>query len=152
MSKSNRSSLLDLTHARKPLAPPAQSRVPPERAEEILLETSPEIPQEIPQEQIPSQFERRNTSAQETLPSTLPEEVQLTSPETFPEISLATKLKPKQLSRRVAWSLKMEPELLGELRSVAEYNRLVASDLVHEALEMHLKHFPHPPDAWKRRR
>ena len=162
MSKSNnRSSLLDLT--RKPLAPPAQTRVPLARAEEIFLETSLPTSQAIPEDTLPDSVnasESTEVPAVETFrpaPDETSLEAQTGTPletprETFPETPPATRLKPKQLSRRVAWSLKIEPELLQELRAVAEFNRLVASDIVHEALERHLKHFRHPPEEWQNRR
>jgi hypothetical protein len=128
MSKSvKRTGLLGLT--RQPLGQPVQSRVPIEVAERLLLDQP---------------AERNTETHQETLPELLPETLPEILPVVQPEIPSISTLKPKQVSRRVAWSLKIEPGLLQELRDVAKYYDLVASDIVEEALALHLRNFPHP--------
>jgi len=55
-------------------------------------------------------------------------------------------LKRKEKQRpRIAWTFKIPPELHQELSEVAEHNDLPMSEIVIEAISLHLKNFPHPP-------
>lgn len=42
-------------------------------------------------------------------------------------------------------SYRLPNHLLAKLKSVAEYNHLTMRDIVEDALEVHLPHFPQPP-------
>ena len=47
---------------------------------------------------------------------------------------------------RVPWTFKMPFELREELEAVARFNDLNMTEIAVEAIERHLRHFPHPPD------
>jgi hypothetical protein len=50
----------------------------------------------------------------------------------------------KKKDPKIAWTFKMPYQLHQELSAVAAYNGLSMTDIVVEALERHLVHFPHP--------
>jgi hypothetical protein len=47
---------------------------------------------------------------------------------------------------RVPWTFKMPFELREELEAVARFNNLNMTEIAVEAIERHLRYFPHPPD------
>jgi hypothetical protein len=46
---------------------------------------------------------------------------------------------------RVPWTFKLPFPLREELEAVAKFNSLNMTEIAVEAIERHLKHFPHPP-------
>jgi len=48
---------------------------------------------------------------------------------------------------RVPWTFKLPFELREELEAVAKHNNLNMTEIAVEAIERHLKHFPHPPNG-----
>lgn len=61
-----------------------------------------------------------------------------------PTIQSPSRLQPKKKEIRIAWTFKIPHELHQELSAVASYNDLTMSDIVIEAIQLHLPHFPHP--------
>jgi hypothetical protein len=57
----------------------------------------------------------------------------------------ATKLRPRERVARSALIVRLSPALHRELEEVARFNRLTMNDIAIEALELHLRNFPHPP-------
>jgi len=57
----------------------------------------------------------------------------------------ATKLRPRERVARSALIVRLNPALHRELEEVARFNRLTMNDIATEALELHLRNFPHPP-------
>jgi hypothetical protein len=58
----------------------------------------------------------------------------------------ATRLKPRERVARSALIVRLDPALHRELEEVARFNRLTMNDITIEAIELHLKNFPHPGD------
>jgi hypothetical protein len=48
---------------------------------------------------------------------------------------------------KVPWTFKLPFELREELEAVAKHNNLNMTEIAVEAIERHLKHFPHPPNG-----
>jgi hypothetical protein len=65
------------------------------------------------------------------------------------ESRAATRLKPRERVARSALIVRLDPTLHRQLEQVARFNRLTMNDIAIEAIELHLKNFPHPPDAGK---
>jgi hypothetical protein len=59
----------------------------------------------------------------------------------------ATKLRPRERVARSALIIRLNPALHRELEEVARYNRLTMNDIAIEAIQLHLRNFPHPPDG-----
>jgi hypothetical protein len=57
-----------------------------------------------------------------------------------------TKLRPRERVARSALIIRLNPALHRELEEVARFNRLTMNDIAIEAIEMHLRNFPHPGD------
>ena len=66
------------------------------------------------------------------------------TPEGNPD-SLRTRLKPKERVARSALIVRLDPALHRRLEAVARHNRLTMNDIAIEAIELHLRDFPHPP-------
>ena len=58
-----------------------------------------------------------------------------------------TKLRPRERVARSALIVRLNPALHRELEEVARYNRLTMNDIAIEAIQLHLRNFPHPPDG-----
>jgi hypothetical protein len=58
-----------------------------------------------------------------------------------------TKLRPRERVARSALIVRLNPALHRELEEVARFNRLTMNDIVIEAIELHLRNFPHPSDG-----
>jgi hypothetical protein len=58
-----------------------------------------------------------------------------------------TKLKPRERVARSALIVRLDPALHRRLEQVARFNRLTMNDIAIEAIELHLRNFPHPADA-----
>jgi predicted HicB family RNase H-like nuclease len=59
----------------------------------------------------------------------------------------ATKLRPRERVARSALIIRLNPALHRELEEVARFNRLTMNDIAIEAIELHLRNFPHPGDG-----
>ena len=131
MSQRDRAGLMNLT--KKPLQPAAMKGATARELEDRILG--------------PAAAETGNEAESSAIPPVqLPVAESVASPVIQPVISPYTKLKPKKKSQKITWSVKLDPELLERLRRVAEHNRLNMSDIVIEAVELHLPHFPQPPE------
>ena len=53
--------------------------------------------------------------------------------------------RPRKRTVRVPWTFKLPFELREELESVARFNNLNMTEIAVEAIERHLRYFPHPP-------
>jgi hypothetical protein len=137
MSKPERGSLTSLL-SKKPLGQGAPASVSLDEAESTLLRpsvqtdvrtVSPSGPPETPE-----------------TPPPAPEAVH-TSVRTPVQPDAPTKLLARDRRRtvRVPWTFKLPFELREELESVARFNNLNMTEIAVEAIERHLKHFPHPP-------
>jgi hypothetical protein len=62
-------------------------------------------------------------------------------------VPTATKLRPRERVARSALIVRLNPALHRELEEVARFNRLTMNDIATEALELHLRNFPHPPNG-----
>jgi hypothetical protein len=63
-----------------------------------------------------------------------------------PSALRATKLRPRERVARSALIIRLNPALHRELEEVARFNRLTMNDIAIEAIELHLRNFPHPGD------
>jgi hypothetical protein len=128
MSHDKRISLMDL---KKPLAKPAEPAVPVEEIERQFLRrhTSGDtvMPQDIPP----------------TVPSAVQTAVQVDVPPSDKTPPPRSRLQPKQVTIPATFRLPLA--LHDRLKSVAQFNRLNMTDIVAEAIEIHLANFPHPP-------
>jgi hypothetical protein len=127
MSKPERGSLTTLL-AKKPLGQGAPAAVPIEQAESTLLEPKRDEPVGAGKPEVQSAVHTTvRTAVQPDVP--------------------ATKLLNRNRRRtvRVPWTFKLPYDLREELESVARFNDLNMTEIAVEAIERHLKHFPHPP-------
>jgi hypothetical protein len=72
-----------------------------------------------------------------------PESRPAAAPEPTPQVPSKLLMHQKK-DPKIAWTFKMPYKLHQELSAVAAYNELSMTDIVVEALERHLVHFPHP--------
>lgn len=146
MSKPERGSLTSLL-AKKPLGQGAPASVPMEQAESALLEpdVQPDV-RTIVQPDVQPDPPKRAEPAGAGKPE--PQSAVHTNvrPAVQPDVP-ATKLLNRNRRRtvRVPWTFKLPFELREELESVARFNDLNMTEIAVEAIERHLKHFPHPP-------
>jgi len=132
MSKPERGSLTTLL-TKKPLGQGAPAAVPLEQAESVLLS----VPEPVPTNVRPSvHTESENTRAHTTASTDVHTDVQPTK-----------LLNRNRRTVRVPWTFKMPFDLREELESVARFNDLNMTEIAVEAIERHLKHFPHPPES-----
>lgn len=61
-----------------------------------------------------------------------------------PAVLSPSRLQPKKKEIRIAWTFKIPHELHQELAAVAAHNDLTMSDIVIEAIQLHLPNFAHP--------
>ena len=154
MSKPERGSLTTLL-AKKPLGQGAPSAVPMEEAESALIQPA------APTVQSPIQTYVHT----DVPPAAEPESAKPAAPDgagksdnaagrTGVRTDVRTDVVPTKLlnrsSRRtvrVPWTFKLPFELREELEAVAKHNNLNMTEIAVEAIERHLKHFPHPPNG-----
>jgi hypothetical protein len=107
---------ISLMDLKKPLAKPAEPAVPVE-----------EIERQFPL----------------TVPSAVQTAVQVDVPPSDKTPPPRSRLQPKQVTIPATFRLPLA--LHDRLKSVAQFNRLNMTDIVAEAIEIHLANFPHPP-------
>ena len=148
MSKPERGSLTTLL-TKRPLGQGAPAAVPLEKAESVLLGSDeaavheavqPDVRTDIP---ITGRTESAKSAAK-------PGPHVHTDGHTDVQTDVGpTKLLNRTRKRtvRVPWTFKMPFEVREELEAVARFNDLNMTEIAVEAIERHLKHFPHPPGA-----
>jgi hypothetical protein len=65
-------------------------------------------------------------------------------PDSTGAIPRLSRLKPRERVARSALIVRLDPALHRELETVARFNRLTMNDIAIEAIELHLRNFPHP--------
>ncbi|HEY2014533.1 MAG TPA: hypothetical protein VGH38_13575 [Bryobacteraceae bacterium] len=151
MSKPERGSLTTLL-AKKPLGQGAPAAMPIEEAESALLGQPSHHTDHTDAEAYV-----RTSGRSDDEPRAIPAEANPVFTEISPSVqpSVRTAIQPdvqptKLLNRsrrrtvRVPWTFKLPFELREELESVARFNNLNMTEIAVEAIERHLKHFPHP--------
>jgi hypothetical protein len=71
-------------------------------------------------------------------------------PASYPAITTdtpRTRLRPRERVARSALIVRLDPGLHRRLEEVARFNRLTMNDIATEAIELHLRNFPHPEDV-----
>jgi hypothetical protein len=136
MSKPERGSLTTLL-MKKPLGQGAPAAVSLEQAESVLLS----VPEVVHPNVRTSVHTEADTAAHTTASTDVHTGVQ--------SDVQPTKLlnRGRRRTVRVPWTFKMPFELREELESVAHFNDLNMTEIAVEAIERHLKHFPHPPEV-----
>lgn len=154
MSKPERGSLTTLL-TKKPLGQGAPAAVSLEQAESALLGRGDgSVLAAVPSDVRTGILTSGRTESAPTSPSGA-----VPAPESGPYVqtavgtSVRTDVQPTKLLNRnrrrtvrVPWTFKMPFELREELEAVARFNDLNMTEIAVEAIERHLKHFPHPPD------
>jgi hypothetical protein len=158
MSKPERGSLTTLL-AKKPLGQGAPSAVPMEEAESVLIQ--PIVPQPVPsplqtygRTDVPIAVQPEKSAPAPADGAGKPEKPagQPAVRTDVPTDGIPTKLLNRSGRRtvRVPWTFKLPFELREELEAVAKHNNLNMTEIAVEAIERHLKHFPHPPNGPQR--
>ena len=153
MSKPERGSLTTLL-TKKPLGQGAPAAVPLEQAESAVLRRDeaavPEGVQPNVRTSIPTNSWAEPPMTSAAPAGTTPESERYVPTDVRTTVQTdgqPTKLLNRNRSRtvRVPWTFKMPFELRAELEAVARFNDLNMTEIAVEAIERHLKHFPHPP-------
>jgi len=158
MSKPERGSLTTLL-TKKPLGQGAPAAVPLEQAESALLGRGDGSIQEA----VPSDVHTGVLISGRTESVTSSPSGAVPAPDSGPYVhtsvstGIQTDVQPTKLLNRnrrrtvrVPWTFKMPFELREELEAVARFNDLNMTEIAVEAIERHLRHFPHPPDRQAR--
>src|SRR5689334_6375131 len=152
MSKPERGSLTTLL-AKKPLGQGAPAAVPMEEAESALIQTAVQssVHTDVPPA-VQSAGQVEATTAPPTASGAGNSPRQMADPivrTDVPTDVLPTKLLNRGGRRtvRVPLTFKLPFELREELEAVAKHNNLNMTEIAVEAIERHLKHFPHPPNG-----
>jgi hypothetical protein len=134
MSKRENSSLILQNLKKRELRPLGEPIVPLAEAERRMSQAEP------------AAYEMAAGTAMAIMPDSYPDSTPASTPASIHSLSQgATKLRPRQRVARSALIIRLNPALHRELEEVARYNRLTMNDIAIEALELHLRNFPHPP-------
>lgn len=155
MSKPERGSLTTLL-TKKPLGQGAPAAVPLEQAESSVLGREDGGVHEAVQPDVRTHvFTQERTDPQKDSGMPAPPKSSTavhTDANTAAQTDVQADVQPTRLlnrSRRrtvrVPWTFKMPFDLREELESVARFNDLNMTEIAVEAIERHLRHFPHPP-------
>lgn len=147
MSKPERGSLTTLL-VKKPLGQGAPAAVPMEEAESVLIQ--PTVPAVQTYVHTDGQSLAQAGANQVAAPGGEGKAAGRTGvPTSVPTDVLPTKLLNPSRRRtvKVPWTFKLPFELREELEAVAKHNNLNMTEIAVEAIERHLKHFPHPPNG-----
>ena len=141
MPKPERGSLTTLL-TKKALGQGAPPAVPLEEAESALLHTT--VQTDVRTDAPPKRTPARSAASGPPEPAA--------SVHTGERTAVNTDAQPTRLLNRnrkrtvrVPWTFKMPFELREELEAVARFNDLNMTEIAVEAIERHLKYFPHPP-------
>jgi hypothetical protein len=144
MSKPERGSLTTLL-AKKPLGQGAPAAVPLEEAESaILTGVQPSVRTPVQEDGAGKAGAAEGQAAAGVHTS-----VRTDLPPDPPATNLLQRERRRTL--RVPWTFKLPFPLREELEAVAKFNSLNMTEIAVEAIERHLKHFPHPPKGWSSR-
>jgi hypothetical protein len=148
MSKPERGSLTSLL-AKKPLGQGAPTAVPIEEAESALMEQDV---QPLVRTAVPEDVHTRQANPETSTGAGKPEgppvvhtDVRINVPSDVQPTNLLNRSRRRTV--RVPWTFKLPFDLREELEAVARYNDLNMTEIAVEAIERHLKHFPHPPKS-----
>lgn len=151
MSKPERGSLTTLL-AKKPLGQGAPPAVPLEQAETALMGAGGEAMSLQPSVEEDVQPDVR-IGVRQAQPHDSRESTERTDERMYAQPDVQpTRLLSRDRRRtvRVPWTFKLPYELREELEAVARFNDLNMTEIAVEAIERHLKHFPHPPASTRR--
>ena len=134
MSKRDNSSLILQNLKKRELRPLGETVLPMEQAEKLLTGGPAE----------PPSFGGDTATAIST------DSYHASTPDNMhaaPPAVPGTRLKPRRRAARSALIVRLDPALHRRLEEVARYNSLTMNDIATEAIELHLKNFPHPGDS-----
>lgn len=147
MSKPERGSLTTLL-AKKPLGQGAPAARPIEEAESVLIgresvhtSVRTDIHPPDSQHSAAAQFLNLPPAGSPDRPIVQPY-VRTDQPSESPTRLLN---RSRRRTVRVPWTFKLPFDLREELETVARFNNLNMTEIACEAIERHLRHFPHPP-------
>lgn len=154
MSKPERGSLTTLL-TKRPLGQGAPAAVPLEQAESAVLGRE----EGAVHEGVPTNVRTAIHTNDRTEPPMTSTPPAAANPESEPHVptdartAVRTDVQPTKLLNRnrrrtvrVPWTFKMPFELREELEAVARFNDLNMTEIAVEAIERHLRYFPHPPE------
>jgi hypothetical protein len=146
MSKPERGSLTSLL-TKKPLGQGAPAAVTMEQAESALLTDTVQPNVRTHVAAVSTIVRPDSSEAEEVADAEIPAHVHTSVRTSVPPTVQATNLLNRSRRRtvRVPWTFKLPFELREELEAVARFNELNMTEIAVEAIERHLKHFPHPP-------
>ena len=133
MSKRENSSLILQNLKKRELRPLGEPVVPMAEAERRITQVDSVITNAITHDSYPD--------SQNAITTAIMPAVEHSSP------SPASKLRPRERVARSALIVRLNPALHRELEEVARFNRLTMNDIAIEAIELHLRNFPHPGDG-----